>query len=165
MSLFWNKLMQFDWSELNNQQVGKYGEYIAKMNFVQNGCDVFGSEVDDRGIDFVLRVPGSPPRHFDVQVKTVRAANSYVFMHKSKFPLDPYRMLALVRLLPSVEIYLLPAEIWKSPNRPTCLKDRDYVDKKSKPEWGVNIALSTWKELEAYRFSEQIRTINQTEAA
>ena len=148
--------MHADWSSLNNQQVGKYGEYITKMRFVQSGCDVFGSEVDDRGIDFVLRIPGSPPSHYDIQVKTVRASNSYVFMHKSKFPLESWRWLALVRLVPSIEVYLLPSLLWKSDNRPSCLKDRDYINLKSKPEWGLDIRSRTWDELQLFSFEQQI---------
>src|SRR3990170_2253645 len=43
------------WSELNSLQIGKYAEYFVKMEFTQYGFDVYSSEVDDRGIDFVVR--------------------------------------------------------------------------------------------------------------
>jgi hypothetical protein len=37
---------------------------------------VFSPEVDDKGIDFVLRVDSDPPGYYDVQVKTVRSKNT-----------------------------------------------------------------------------------------
>lgn len=46
---------KYNWSRLNRLQLGKYAEYLAKMESVLCGCDVFTSEVDDHGIDFVIR--------------------------------------------------------------------------------------------------------------
>lgn len=43
------------WSELNHLQLGQYGEYYAKMEFTSYGYDVYTSEVDDHGVDFVAR--------------------------------------------------------------------------------------------------------------
>jgi hypothetical protein len=40
---------------LTSLQVGRYAEYFVKMQFVLLGCDVYAAEVDERGIDFVLR--------------------------------------------------------------------------------------------------------------
>lgn len=60
------------WAHLDKLKVGRYGEYYAKMALVRAGFDVYSPEVDDKAIDLVLRVPGSPPRYLDVQVKTVR---------------------------------------------------------------------------------------------
>ena len=75
------------WADLNHLQTGRYGEYFAKMALVRAGFDVFSPEVDDKGIDLVLRIDGDPPRYYDVQVKTVRSRNTYVFMRKDKFRL------------------------------------------------------------------------------
>src|SRR6185295_2213517 len=86
-----------DWSRLSRLQLGKYGEYLAKMEFLPHGCDVFTSEVDDHGIDFVVRT--SQGQHFDVQVKSFRTQigqTPYVFMQKSKFRINPALLLALV---------------------------------------------------------------------
>ena len=43
------------WYELNQRQLGQYGEYYAKMEFASYGYDVYTSEVDDHGVDFVAR--------------------------------------------------------------------------------------------------------------
>ena len=85
------------WADLNHLQVGRYGEYFAKMALVRAGFDVFSPEVDDKGIDFVLRIDGETPRYHDVQVKTVRRT-TYVFMRKDKFRLTSNLLLALVVL-------------------------------------------------------------------
>ena len=86
------------WADLNHIQTGRYGEYFAKMAFARAGFDVFSPVVDDKGIDFVLRIDGDPPCYYDVQVKTIRSRNTYVFMRKDKFRLTPNLLLALVIL-------------------------------------------------------------------
>jgi hypothetical protein len=74
--------MRHDWSRLNHLQIGRYAEYFTKMQFVLLGLDVYSAEVDDRGIDFVVRQ--EPDRYWDVQVKSVRKLN-YVFVRKDVF--------------------------------------------------------------------------------
>ena len=73
-----------DWSRLNRLQLGKYAEYVVKMEFVLCGCDVFTCEVDDHGIDFVVRTCNGD--HYDVQVKSFRLEpgknTPYVFLKK-----------------------------------------------------------------------------------
>lgn len=41
------------WSKLSYMQLGQYGEYYAKMEFTSYGSDVYTSEIDDHGVDFV----------------------------------------------------------------------------------------------------------------
>ena len=43
------------WSGLNHMQLGQFGEYYAKMEFASYGFDVYTSEVDDHGVDFIAR--------------------------------------------------------------------------------------------------------------
>jgi hypothetical protein len=44
-----------DWSKLNRIKLGKYAEYLVKTEFLKHGIDVYSAEVDDKGIDPVLR--------------------------------------------------------------------------------------------------------------
>ena len=46
---------RYKWSILNNQQVEAYTEYFVKMELTMHGFQVYSTEVDDRGIDFVVR--------------------------------------------------------------------------------------------------------------
>ena len=67
---------KYDWSRLTHLQVGRFAEYYVKMEFTLYGFDVYQAEVDDKGIDFVVRK--GHDRCFDIQVKSVRGFN-YVF--------------------------------------------------------------------------------------
>ena len=137
------------WSRLNKPQVGRFAEYFVKMEFALYGFEVFTSEVDDRGIDFVVRHGTGGFR--EIQVKSARKSN-YVFMQKSKFPLRQDRLLALVLLEEDCapDLYLIPATAWLAPSAP--LVDRDYVGLDSKPEWGVQLSKRHRPMLELYRF-------------
>jgi hypothetical protein len=139
------------WADLNHLQVGRYGEYFAKMALVRAGFDVFTPEVDDKGIDFVLRIDGDAPRYYEVQVKTVRRT-TYVFMRKDKFRLTPSLLLALVILHEGSEprLYLIPSSAWRDPKPP--FAERRYDGRKSPPEYGLMLSPSGLAGLEQFRF-------------
>ena len=130
------------WSRLNRLQLGKYAEYFAKMEFLLHGCDVYATEVDDHGIDFVVRTRAG--RHYDVQVKSYRLAGRgtpYVFLQKSKFPISPQSLLALVQFVDGepAKLFLVPSAIDGARN--PLLESRDYGEgKKSAPEWGLTLS-------------------------
>lgn len=133
---------------LNRQQVGTYAEYFAKMHMALHGFQIFTSEVDDRGIDFVARHGKS--QFLEVQVKSLRSAG-YVFMEKTKFQPHDGLHLALVILLEGQEpdIYYIPSNRWKTPDR--LFRSRDYEGLKSKPEWGLNLSKRNLPKLAEYR--------------
>lgn len=59
---------------MNKQQVGAFTEYFVKMELTMYGFQVYGTEVDDRGIDFVARYEHG--RFIEVQVKSLRSATN-----------------------------------------------------------------------------------------
>lgn len=122
------------WSHLNRLQLGKYAEYLVKMEFVLCGCDVFTAEVDDHGIDLVVRTRSG--KHFDVQVKSFRQDTGYVFLQKSKFTIHPSSLLVLVQFIDggSPTLYLVRSCIEGGPN--PIFKGRDY----DPPEWGLTLS-------------------------
>ena len=73
-----------NWSKLTGLQLGRYAEYYAKMEFASYGFEVYTSEVDDHGVDFVVKNSQSD-LFYEVQVKAVRDYN-YVLIKKSKMP-------------------------------------------------------------------------------
>jgi hypothetical protein len=79
---------RYDWSRLNHLQVGKFAEYFVKMEFTLYGFDIYTSEVDDRGIDFVIR--RGQDHYYDVQVKSLRGMG-YIFFQKDKTAYLRYR--------------------------------------------------------------------------
>ena len=153
---------KYDWTRLNRLQLGKYAEYLVKMEFVLWGCDVFTSEVDDHGIDFVVRTWHK--LHYDVQVKSFRLVGKnspYVFMQKRKFEIDPALLLALVQFTPGQPpaIYLVPSSVAGNPNR--IFESRDYGEgRKSVPEWGLTLSRTKLSRLsEECRFDLVIRDL------
>ena len=151
--------MRYNWKKLNRQQVGTFSEYYVKMELTMYGFQVYTSEIDDRGIDFVARY--NKERFLSIQVKSIRG-NSYVFMQKDKVELsnDLYLALAILDEGKEPKLYLIPSIAWQSPN--SLLVDRDYEGKKSNPEWGINISDKNEHLLNKYIFAQTVeRLINE----
>lgn len=150
---------RYKWSALNTQQVGAYAEYFVKLELTMHGFQVYGTEVDDRGIDFVARHENGP--FCEVQVKSVRGM-TYVFAHKSKFHPRNNLYMALVLFAESAapELYLIPSTAWLSPNE--LLVDRDYEGRQSQPEYGVNLSKKNMGALEQYRFETAVHMMHGT---
>ena len=143
------------YKNLNRLQVGRLGEYWVKLMLTLDGYDVYTSEVDDKGIDFVVRL--SPEKYIDIQVKTIRGYSSYVFVDKiSKAWTTPLRdnlYMALVVLIDNSapEMYLIPASTWNDPQKP--FVSNDYNGSlKSKPDYGINISRKNMPALQPFRF-------------
>jgi|SRR3989338_369754 len=126
-----------EWSKLNNHQLGKYGEYFAKMEFTKYGLDVYTAEVDDKGIDLVVR--REVGRYIEVQVKSVRKKN-YAFMRKRVFEPRKDFYLALLIFSDEITFALIPSREWKKAARPLFLVDRDYEQGRTAPEYGINLS-------------------------
>ncbi len=73
------------WKELNRMQLGRYAEYYAKMEFASYGLDVYTSEVDDHGIDFIVK--DKKGIFNEIKVKSLRN-KGYTYMHQDKFDLN-----------------------------------------------------------------------------
>ncbi|MDO9231656.1 MAG: DUF4365 domain-containing protein [bacterium] len=147
-----------NWSKLSHLQLGKYGEYFAKMEFTKAGFDVYTSEVDDKGIDFVIRKNES--EHYDIQVKSVRNYN-YVFMRKEVFALRKNFLLALVLFEEGEQstLCLVPSLEWER-KQEKFFSENDYENKKSRPEWGLKINKNNAEEFKnAYEFNKQITNL------
>jgi hypothetical protein len=126
---------RYRWTHLNRLQLGKYAEYLAKMEFVLLGCDVFTSEVDDHGIDFVVRTKEGT--HYDVQVKSYRPGTTYVYLPR----VHPSLLLAVVQFvdgeLPA--LFLVQSCVSGGPN--PMFKKCYYTEAgKREFEWGLSLA-------------------------
>ena len=152
-------MQRFIWSRLNKQQVGAYTEYFVKMELTMYGFQVYGTEVDDRGIDFVARYEQGP--FIEVQVKSLRSLG-YVFLQKAQFVLRDHLYLALGLLLDEQppDLYLIPSIVWKEGN--ALFVSRDYQGRKSKPEWGLDISQKNMPFLAPYRFETVVESLIET---
>ena len=142
-------MARFSWGGLNKQQVGHYAEYFVKMEFTMHGYQVYSAEVDDRGIDFVVR--HGVGTFLEVQVKSLRD-KGYIFIQKAKTRLTSDRLVAVVLFAEGQEpdLFLIPMTVWKTPD--PLFVDHDYVDGRSKPEYGINVSTKNRARLESYRF-------------
>jgi len=139
------------WSKLNHLQIGRYAEYYAKMEFTSYGFDVYSSEVDDHGVDFVAKPPKSS-NFYEVQVKSVRNFG-YVFLPKTKMQISANRLVCYMNFidgnLPTV--YVIPATAWLAPNAVLVDRKYDKPGQKSEPEWGINISHKNLQLLDPYK--------------
>ncbi|MEM3561591.1 MAG: DUF4365 domain-containing protein [Nitrososphaeria archaeon] len=143
--------MKYDWEKLNPLQLGRYAEYFSKMEFTVLGFDVYEPEVDDKGIDFIVR--RKEKMFYEIQAKSIFKGN-YVFMPKDKFVIKTSLYLVLVLFeqgkLPN--LYLIPSTAWLKPNE--LFKSYDYIGKKSKPEFGLMISKKSLPILSQYEFDK-----------
>ncbi|HET6314634.1 MAG TPA: DUF4365 domain-containing protein, partial [Chloroflexia bacterium] len=130
---------RYDWGRLSHLQVGKYAEYFTKMEFTLYGFDVYTAEVDNKGIDFVVRKDHT--RYYDVQVKSVRGRN-YIFVPKKTWGNQLRENLLLAVVLfdagESPKLYIIPSTRWHQPDELFVV--REYEGKLSIPEWGLNVS-------------------------
>ena len=145
------------WSNLNKLQLGRYAEYYAKMEFSSYGFDVYTSEVDDHGVDFVAKAPKGH-NFYEIQVKSCRDL-TYIFIPKSKMDLTPNRIVCIILFsddnLP--DVYAIPATAWLAQN--DLLKSKDFEGLKSAPEWGINLSKKNLSILEPYRIENSLKTL------
>jgi hypothetical protein len=146
------------WKCLNTQQVGAYAEYFVKMELTMHGFQVYSTEVDDRGIDFVARKDAGP--FIEIQVKSLRGTG-YVFMQKTKFPIrrGTYLALALFTEGGEPELFLIPSEVWLAPVGPFVDRKYDGEGVTSKPEWGLNVSKKNMVALQKYSFEKAINDL------
>lgn len=149
-----------DWKSLSQksrQKLGAYGEYYAKMEFASYGFDVFTSEVDDHGIDFVVK---GKERYYAVQVKSIQEDTGYVYMKERYFDIEDDSLYLCVLIfgqdrLP--DLYLIPAYEWKEGNELLKYHKYDKPGQKSEPEYGINISKKNMTLLEKYEFGKMIK--------
>ena len=125
------------------------------MEFTKYGFDVYTAEVDNKGIDFVIRNKNN--QYFDIQVKSIRTATK-VFMKKDVFKLRDNLYLTLVILKDKEEpvVLLIPSTAWQD-KKHSFFTDKDYEGKKSAPEYVINNPLGNIKTLQnEHSFETQV---------
>ncbi len=134
------------WSELSHLQLGQYAEYYSKMEFTSYGYDVYTSEVDDHGVDFIAKNPKTGA-FYEVQVKALRKSN-YAFIKKDKITLDDKHIVCFLKFEDdkTPEVYIFDATVWNNPN--AVFVDRANYDI---PEWGINYSKKNIDILEQHK--------------
>lgn len=148
------------WSKLNHLQLGRYAEYYAKMEFASYGFEVYSSEVDDHGVDFVVKVPNKS-KFYEIQVKSVREYG-YVFISKSKMPtLTTQRLVCYIHFIEDKmpDVFVIPATAWATPNAVLVARNYDKPGQTSKPEWGISISRKNYDLLSSYKAEVKLKEI------
>ena len=149
-----------NWSDLKHLQLGRYAEYYAKMEFASYGFEVYTSEVDDHGVDFVIKAPNKN-EFFEVQVKAVRDYG-YAFIAKSKMPeLSDNRLVCYLHFIDGnlPDVFVIPASAWATPNAVLVDRKYDKPGQKSEPEWGINISKKNYKILDDYKAESYLKNL------
>lgn len=144
------------WSrkDLTPQKVGVFCEYYAKMTLISYGINIYTSEIDDHGIDFVAE---GRDGLLKFQVKGIRGSSQYVFMMKEYFNIEDDAMFLLLMLLIDGEhpdMYIIPTSAWRQ--KSSVFVSHDYEGKKSKPDYGVNVSRKNMPELEKYHIKNML---------
>lgn len=103
--------LSYNYSHLNTVQKGSFGESYARMAFTLAGFEVYPSEYDDRGIDFIVR--HAQTGFMEIQSKaTGLTANPFIYEDKFQ-PSSTFYMCALV-LIDGQEpdLYLVRGDQW-----------------------------------------------------
>lgn len=148
-----------NWNALNSFQLGKYAEYFAKMELASYGFDVYTSEVDDHGIDFVIKI--SNDRFIEFQVKSM-LKTEYIFMTKRHWDItnkNLYLFLMIFEQDMQPQPYIIPSTAWQVIN--DLFRVRGYDGLKSEPEYGMNLSKKNRYLLEQYRVENAIEGLNK----
>ena len=122
------------------------------MEFASYGFEVYTSEVDDHGVDFIAKLPGEN-RFYEIQVKSLREYG-YIFMTKSKMPeLSDERLVCFLHFVDGKlpDVFIIPSSAWKTPNAVLVDRKYDKPGQKSEPEWGVNVSKKNYDLLNQYQ--------------
>lgn len=149
-------MYNLDWSrkELTPQKLGTFCEYYAKMSLASYGLDIYTTEVDDHGIDFVAEIQ---KKFLKFQVKSVRTGTNYVYMNAKNFDVNDTSLYLILIVLKDGEHpaeYIIPSFAWNN----TVSKLFVYHTYKT-PEYGINISLKNMTELEIYKIENMIDKI------
>jgi len=123
-----------DLSQLSKGQVGRLGEYWAKVQLTLCGLDVYTSEVDDKGIDFVVCT--AQGIYVAVQVKSIRKPG-WVYFRKEHFVPGPqlWTMVNLFFKGQDPTTLLIPSVTWLQPTAPFAVKEFT-----AGIEYGINVS-------------------------
>lgn len=147
------------WSRLNRMQLGRYAEYYAKMEFASYGFDIYTSEVDDHGVDFVAKPPQSHA-YFEIQVKSSRDFG-YVYITKEKMQPTANRIVCYMHFIDGKlpDVYIIPSTSWLAPNAVLVDRKYDKEGQKSAPEWGINLSKKNLQLLEPYKAQSYLESL------
>ena len=150
--------LQWSREELTKQKLGAFCEYYAKMALTSYGMSIYGSEVDDHGIDFVSE---SKKGFLKFQVKSARKGTSYIFMREKYFKIADDSLYLILLMLVDGEhpdMYIIPTSAWRD-SKGTVFVHHIYEDLKSDEEYGINLSQKNMPFLQPYKLENMIDSL------
>jgi hypothetical protein len=147
------------WSQMTSQKLGRYAEHLVCTELLARNFDIYTVDVDDHGIDMIVRKRNSI--FYEFQVKSNRNLN-YIFFPKATF--SPGNNLFAV-IVPFFEgevpqLYLIPSTTWLEPNSFFVSRDYGQEGQTSKPEWGLNFSTKHLPLLAPFAFDQIIQRLD-----
>lgn len=145
---------QWTRKSLTPQKAGIFCEYYAKMTLISYGVNVYTSEIDDHGIDFLAEGRNGILKF---QVKSFRGYSQYVYMEKDKWDISDGALYLIMMMLIDGEhpdMYIIPASAWRQESK--VFVHHDYEGKASKPDYGINVSKKNMPELWQYRIENML---------
>ena len=153
---------RYQWSQLSPLQLGRYAEHLATMRFLEAGLEVYTTEVDDRGIDQLIRY--APGKCLEIQVKAVRDRN-FTYVQKKHLGGDDNQVQQRLRSGYCMafflfedgsdpDFFLIPGYAWLEPNN--LVKDNTVGDKSVGPNFELNPVKKNQSLLDQYRFTTEL---------
>lgn len=140
--------MENFWSGLHHIVLGQIAECYAKIQFLQRNFEVYSTEADNVGVDFVAI--DKKKNVFKIQVKACRNDN-YQFVKEKNFYKEENYYVFYIRFVDGEDpdMYLIPTTAWAEKNN--AFVYRPYNDgQKSEAEYGINYSKNNKNLFERY---------------
>ncbi|MFJ8528491.1 DUF4365 domain-containing protein [Bacillus sp. NPDC094106] len=129
------------------------------MEFASYGLEVYSPEIDDHGIDFIIK--DKKGNYKEIQVKSKRGMG-YVYMEKTKFDItnkNLYLALLIFEHGRFPDVFLIPSEAWSASNGVFVDRGYEKPGQTSKPEYGLNISKKNYSILEIFSMENMVRDL------
>lgn len=151
--------MDTNWSKLSNTQMETFGRYFAKMEFESFGFEVYSSEKNEKGIDFIARRDDGFV--YEVQTKTILYSSEQC-RKSAVYSLDIANLNMHINLLlfkngKMPDSFLIPAMAWKFPN--DLFSNRITDGNKFSTGYVLNISKRSLPILENYKFGNMLESL------
>ncbi len=148
--------MNLRWSSLSRLQRGNFAETFAKISFMMEQYEVFSTDVDEKGVDFVAK--SLDGKYYEVQVKSVIDRN-YTFVVEDKFFEELLICLILFEDNTFPKIYLFKKKDWNDENY--SLLRLNKFDNATQKEYGFHLSKKYDAILEQFKFSEYFNELRK----
>ena len=144
--------MDKSWGKMNHIKLGKVAELYAKTEFLKRGFQVYSTEADDSGIDFVAI--DSCDKVYKIQVKACRN-NSYQYIKEKFFYKTGNFYIFYIRFVDDEDpdMYMISTNAWEK-NLSAFVYHPYDNGQESDSEYGIQYSKKNCTEFEEYKIDK-----------